>query len=363
MMRGKKLRADLALGIIFWCFMVSGDELSLGRDAQCEPPALSEAVAHLGTGLKLFDLERYAEAAKEFELALKADPSLQDARYHLAVACFNEHRYNEARPQFEHLLAAGYRPDWETYYLGRIDLVEGDVDSAIHRLASLRRPEPVQDELYYLGSAFLKKGEPEKAIASLRRQIQFNPRDFRAHHLMARAYLQTGQRQAAEGEFEESEHLHQYYLEGKQELAACRMELQAGHTEQAWAACGSALRSDDVDKLVGVGMLFGEFGSYEHALLAFRRALELDSESPEVNYNLAFTYFQKKNYAQARQFAQAAVGQRPDFFEALALEGAVLYLLHEDAAATQALNHAHQLRPNDGAVNKLLAQLSSGSSQ
>ena len=75
------------------------------------------AQEHLGAGLKLFQLERYSEAAKEFELALKVDPSLAEARYYLAVSCFNERRYPEAREQLERLLPSGYQKERVTYYL------------------------------------------------------------------------------------------------------------------------------------------------------------------------------------------------------------------------------------------------------
>ena len=316
---------------------------------------------HLGAGVKLFQLERYSEAAKEFELALKADPGLSEARYYLAVSCFNERKYPEAREQFERLSPSGYQKERVIYYLGRLDLAGGHLDSAIRRFESLKRAEPLEDELYCLGSALMKRGEPRRAISVLQRQINFNPRDFRAYNLLGRAYLKIGQPKDAEREFEESERLHRYYLEGKQELGTCRSELAAGRPDRAWARCGPVLKTDDIDKLVAVGMLFGEFHSYDHALQAFDKALTLDPESPEINYNLGFTYFQQKRYPEARKFLEAALGQRPDFFEALAVDGTVLYELRQDSAARQALERAHALRPDDEAVSRLLAQLSPGS--
>ena len=75
--------------------------------------ASSDASAHLGAGLKLFDVQRYSEAAKEFERALESDPGLQDARYHLAVCDFNERQYTEARGQFERLAQGFYHPTVE----------------------------------------------------------------------------------------------------------------------------------------------------------------------------------------------------------------------------------------------------------
>ena len=108
--------------------------------------ATGDAPAHLGAGLKLFDIQRYSEAAKEFELALEADPGLQDARYHLALCEFNQRHFPEAGEQFERLAQTGYEKRWVTYYLGRIDLIAGRLDLAIQRFQSLRSSEPLQDE-------------------------------------------------------------------------------------------------------------------------------------------------------------------------------------------------------------------------
>ncbi len=319
--------------------------------------APQDGLGHLGAGLRLFESQRYSEAAREFELALEIDPKLDDARYHLAVSYFNERRYADSRKQFERLLVTSYRKDWATYYLGRMDLLDGNPDRAIQQFESLKGPDPLEDELYFLGSAYMKKGEPEKAIGALKRQAEFNPRDFRVHNLLGRAYTKTGHPGEAEREYARAEQLHEYYLKGKKELMECRALLEAAHSEQAWARCGSVVETDDIDKLTAVGMLFGELHSYDRALQVFDKALALDPESPEVNYDIGFTYFGKKDYLQARKFLETAVELRANFFEALALEGTVLYLLGDDAAALKALRQAHELRPDDNAISKLLAKL------
>jgi tetratricopeptide (TPR) repeat protein len=321
------------------------------------PAVANDAVAHFGSGLKLADLERYEDAAHEFERALELDPKLDEARYHLAVAYFNLRRYAEARQQFERLQVRGYEARWTGYYLGRLDLLVGHTRDAVRRFESLRADQPLQDEFYYLASAYFKLGENEKAISNLRRYVALNPRDFRAHYLLARVYTKTGKLADAEQEFRRSEELHHYYLAGKKELMECHAELSAGAVDQAWQLCGPILETDDIDKLVAAGSLFGEFKAYDYAARLFHKALALDSEAPEVNYDLGYTYFQERDYRRAREFLSAALRFRPDFFEALALEGSVLYLLRDDQAALEALRRAHQLRPEDAGVSDLLARL------
>jgi tetratricopeptide (TPR) repeat protein len=319
--------------------------------------ASNAASAHLGAGLKLFDVQRYSEAAKEFKLALDADAGLQDARYHLAVCDFNQRQFPEAREQFGRLAGTGYEKRWVTYYLGRLDLLDGELDSAIQRFGSLTKSEPLQDESYYLGSALMKKGEPAKAISPLAKQIEINPRDFRAHDLIARAYMKVGRSKDAEREFQIAGELREYYGQGKKQLADCQTEVQAGRVDSAWAGCKPFLQSDDIDLLVAAGMMFGQAGYHDQALQFFQHAVELDPDSPEINYDAGLTLFWMKDYASARKYIAAALAVRPDFFEALATQGAILYMLKEDAAAREILERAHGLRPDDSAVNKLLSQL------
>jgi len=315
-----------------------------------------EAMAHLGAGLKLFDLQRFSDAAKEFSLALSADPNLLNARYHLAVAYFKEQKFNDARQQFKQLAATGYRERWVVYYLGRLDLQDERIDEAIRRFESLQGPQPLQDEWYYLGSAFLKKGELQKAALFLKREIAFNPRDFRARYLLGQTYLKLGKVKQAKAQFQESERLHQYYLQGKQDLEACRELLQRGQKEAAWRRCSSALQTTDIDRLVAVGTLFGEFSDYQHALEALQKASALDPQSPEIDYDLGYTCYRMGDYSQAARYSQAAMSHRPDFFEALEVYGMALHKLGRNAAAQSALSLAHQLRPDDKVVAEALAQ-------
>lgn len=326
----------------------------------CLPLALlaSNGIEHLGAGLKLFEQERYVEASKEFSLALNQNSKLTDARYYLALCFFYEKEYEKARNQFELLVPTGHKKDWVIYYLARLDLDEGSIHSAIQGFDYLaHRPVPLEDEFYYLGSAFMKEGSPSKAIPPLLREIAFNPRDFRAHYLLAMAYLKVGRRQEADHEFQESQNLHQYYLRAQTEMMDCHAMLSAGHEDQAWKKCGSVLNSNDIDKLVAVGMLFGQFHLYGHALQAFQKAFALDPNSPAINYDLGYTYYQDKNFDLALKFLKSATQLRPYFFKALAAEGAVLYALGKGKEAEQILQTAHMLRPNDQEVNDLLAQV------
>src|SRR5690242_5103017 len=162
------------------------------------------ARAHVGSGNQFMQAERYAEAAEEFRQALRDDAGLTQARDQLAICYFELRDYAQARPLFERMLVAKNSAALANYYLGRMDLIEHQLDSAIRRLASLPRDNPVRDELYYLGSAYYKQQKYPLSVEVLKQAAAQNPRDARVHQMLARAYQKLGQREHAEQEYAET---------------------------------------------------------------------------------------------------------------------------------------------------------------
>jgi len=237
-----------------------------------------------------------------------------------------------------------------------MDLIDRKFDSAIRRLRSIPRENPVRDELYYLGSAYYKQEKYRQSIEVLKQAAIQNPRDARVHQLLARGYQKLGQGVQAEIEFAETRRLHDYYLEGSVVIGRCRSLLAQGQADAAWDLCGPLTGTDDVDKIVAIGMLFGEAGRYPQALAVWEKAVALDPDSSEVQYNLALTCFRLHDALRARGPAAEAVRLRPDFVEANILYGTILYMGAEDREAIAVLTHANELKPDDPAVRRLLAE-------
>jgi len=174
--------------------------------------------------------------------------------------------------------------------------------------------------------------------------------------LLARAYQKLGQSATAESEFTETRRLHDYYLEGSVAIGRCRALLSQGQTEAAWEQCQPLIETNDVDKVVAIGMLFGQAEKYSQALMAWEKAVVLDPDSSEIQHNLALTYFHLNDVFHARRHAAEAVRLRPDFVEANILYGTILYMGAEDQQAIPVLTHANELKPGDSAVRRLLAE-------
>ncbi|MFN7998235.1 MAG: tetratricopeptide repeat protein [Bryobacteraceae bacterium] len=316
----------------------------------------SSAQAHLGSGNQLMQAERFDEAAQEFRQALRDDPALNQARDGLATCAFELRDYATARPLLEKMLKDRKSAGLATYYLGRLDLIDNNLDSAIRRFRSLPRQNPVRDELYYLGSAYYKQESYGESVRVLKDAATANPRDARVHQLLARGLQKLGKSREAEQEFVETRRLHDYYAGGSVAIGRCRTLLIHKQPEAAWDLCRPMTETDDVDKLVAIGMLFGETGNYGQALTVWEKAVALDPDSSEVQYNFALTCFHVKDILQARKYAAEAVRLRPDFVEANILYGTILYMGAEDQQAIAVLTHANELKPEDPTVRRLLAE-------
>jgi Flp pilus assembly protein TadD len=106
--------------------------------------------------------------------------------------------------------------------------------------------------------------------------------------------------------------------------------------------------------LATLGILYGQHGELDRALKPLFRAAELKPQSPQMQYNLAFTYYQMERFADARGPLAGALERWPDLFSLNALYGAVLWRLGEAETAYQVLKRAHKLNADDASTTDLL---------
>jgi Flp pilus assembly protein TadD len=316
------------------------------------------AAAHFGKGYELVQDDRYAEASREFRAALALDPDAVQVRYQLAVCLFALGERDESRKEFVRLSTLTRRDPKVTYYVGRLDVLAGNPESAIRHFESIVRDPPFSDTAFYLGSAYLDKGDTKNAIEWLRRAIQADPRDFRSHYRLARALQKVGRHTEAEEEYAVSTQSRERYNETSRQSLNCAEALRTKPIEEAREICKRLFDRNDPDKLTTLGMLYGENGKYAEAIEPLQRAAELDPDSFEIHHNLGLSYFRLRKFSRARAPLEKAVGLRPNFFGSNALLGATLYSLQEDEPAYRVLNFTHQLKPDDGDTSELLFRVS-----
>lgn len=330
-----------------------------GVAAQAPPvnPLENTADAHLARAHEAFQNHRLQEAGREFRAALALNPNLTvQARFPLAVVLFDLQDVKDARAEFEKVRSrTGDDPNLN-YYLGRLDLMEGNLPSAIHNLTLAAANPPMPDTDFYLGFAYLKQKNYGAAEQWLKKEAQLAPRDARTHEHLGLLYQEMGRKQMASREFALAAELRKEDVTATQDALDCGRALDAAPLARARAICQRLDNPGDLGSLVSLGTLYGEHHDYEDALAPFELAVKLDPDSYQMQYNLGLTYFRLGRYAQACPPLKAAVALRPDLFEVNAPLGAALFALGNDAAAFPVLNHAHRLNPANGDIAALLAR-------
>lgn len=311
--------------------------------------------AHLGAGYEDLRNNRYDSAAREFRAALAVDPKLvMQARFPLAVALFELHQPDEARREFEAVRQdAGDQPGVE-YYLGRIDLAQGNAQAAVQELTRASAKPPFPDTAYYLGSAYLKQHDTTSAEKWLLQAAELEPNDPLPEYALGQLYSETGRKPQAGRALAKSEELRERQAEVDRLRVECTKQLEQGPLAEARQVCNRLYDRDDFEKLTILGTLYGQRGDYVDALAPLQRAAEIKPALPQTQYNLALNYVRLDRYPEAKQALAKAVERWPDLFPIASLWGGVLYKLGDEPAAYAALDHAHQLNPQDDETAGLL---------
>lgn len=325
--------------------------------AQEGPPPTAEA--HLGRGYDALKQDQYNMAATEFRAALVLDPTLAErARFPLAVALFEMHQSVDARHEFETLRRElGDHPN-VLYYLGRLDLEGSDFKGAIENLSKAARKPPFPDTAYYLGFAFFKDHDLPNAEKWLKIADELLSRDSRVEFQLAKVYREQGRDEDAKKALAHSEELRRRDENDVRLKQECAQKLDQGLKEEARATCEQLYDPDNAERLTSLGTIYGQHGQLDDALRCFQRAAELEPQSPQMQYNLALTYYQLNQFAKARAPLEDALQRWSDLFQLNALYGAVLVKLGEDASAYRSLNRAHELNPQDSGTVDLLYRTS-----
>ena len=311
--------------------------------------------AHLGMGYDALRQEQYDVAATEFRAALKLDPTLtMRARFPLAVALFEMKESAEARREFERVRREiGDHPNI-SYYLGRLDLADEHFESAIRNLNQAVARPPFPDTAYYLGLACFKHGDLASAEKWLKTAAQINPADSLAQYQLGLVYRKQGREEEARKVMVLSAELRRRAADESRLRVECGRKLDEGPRNEARAFCQQLYDPGSAEKLTMLGTLYGQHGDLEAALEPLQRAAELAPQAPQMQYNLAFTYYRLNRFAEARTPLARAVERWPDIFQLNSLYGAVLLKLGEDGPACEALRRAHQLNPLDSGTANLL---------
>jgi tetratricopeptide (TPR) repeat protein len=250
------------------------------------------------------------------EEAVRADPSDISARGRLADVYMGAERYQDAITQYTQIIETG-KADKQGYASrARAYLVTGELDAAaadytkvveLTKDTEMANVDPALEAAYYgLGSIALQQDRPLDAIDNLNKALAINRTDADAMDLLGSAYLKAGQPDKAVealtsavsfvpiGWSEPYRTLADAYLAAGQpalaEWATAMADLADGKPADAEARLRTLLVGDAaVQANVGLGLVMEVKGDPSSAADWYARALALDADNVSAKLGLSRT--------------------------------------------------------------------------
>jgi tetratricopeptide (TPR) repeat protein len=205
-----------------------------------------------------------------------------------------------------------------------------------------------------LGSRDLPRAKllAEKVVAA-------EPGDARAHRILGRALLQSGENEPARKELEKAVAIEPDFANGYA-LASAHLALK--DKERAAIIFREMLASfgDKAAVHMQFGLAYGEAGFSEEAIREFRRTIQEDAKFPGAHYSLGASYLLSMgeiNFPQAVAEFQKELQANPDDFLSHAQLGYVALNQHRLQDAERELIRAAALNPTAADVFMWLGQL------
>ncbi len=119
-------------------------------------------------GILLVQTGKNAEAAAEYQEAIRIDPLLEDAYRNLGFLRWTERQLGQAREALQHAVELSPDDSFAHYYLGRVELDAQQYERAFHELEVSRQPPPAEASfLIEAATGYVAVGRKEDARKSL----------------------------------------------------------------------------------------------------------------------------------------------------------------------------------------------------
>lgn len=173
--------------------------------AQTRIPARKDAgSSQVGAAVRLNSLgvaymnqQRFADAQKNFEQALAADPSYAVARLNLGISLLSQQKLDAARAALEAASQHRQNDPYAWYNLGLVYKDLGELEKGVAAFQRVTQLTPEADAYYFIGYLDTQLGKYDDAIAAFKQALRAFPFHASAEFGLARAYQRKGDAEAA----------------------------------------------------------------------------------------------------------------------------------------------------------------------
>jgi tetratricopeptide (TPR) repeat protein len=319
--------------------------------------ALSFADEVLRKAESLIEAEDFQAAEPLLERAVREDPGNIEALYRLGYVYYRQRKLEEARRAFTAVVKVAPPAYYSRYFLGRIALLETKPREAIEWLEPVAgSSQPVFDTASQLAAAYAAAGEQRKAAGALRMAINAAPWDGALYYRLGQLYRQLGQAELAQEALESSRRLMSTTRGDVETMMKVSQAVQEGRTSEARRLAASILDRTDADPnaLVALGVVYGNSGLPQDALLAFERAATRDPESFQAQFNRGLALLKAGRTAESLPPLSRATALLPQSEEANISYGLALVMNQQYREAIKPLERACQSGEATARVEALL---------
>ena len=157
------------------------------------PDESSEAARLNSIGVAFMNQQRFADAQKQFESALKLRPEYSLARLNLGISLLSQQKSEEARKALEEASKMLPHDPYAWYNLGLVYKDIGEQEKAIEAFRQVTEIAPAEpDAFYFIGYLNTQLQKYDSAIAAFQSALAVFPFHASAEFGLARAYQRKG---------------------------------------------------------------------------------------------------------------------------------------------------------------------------
>lgn len=159
-----------------------------------EPGGSDGAVEHNNIGIALLAQFKPADAEKEFDAALQADPDYVPALVNRGIALLAQVRYDDAIGAFRTALLVDPGNIYAHYNISMIFKIQGKAEEGIQHALSAVAGDPRDADLQYnLGTLYQAIRDLDKAIQAFEAAIRLDSNLLPAYYALGRSFIAKGE--------------------------------------------------------------------------------------------------------------------------------------------------------------------------
>ena len=270
----------------------------------------------------------------EYKKAVELDKNNVVKRFNLGLAYYKEQKMDDAISTFKEML----------------ELNKSDVES--HKKVDATATQLIG--IIY----FNYKGNDDEAIKYFKKTIELNPSDPDNYYYLGLAFLRKGDLENALSMFQES------MKKGIKDTTDVNFRIGLIYYKKG--LFGDAQRyfenvikekSDHIEALEILGLIYHKRENSKDAINIFKKVVKVKPDDFNAYYILGLNYFKEKQYEKMMEAYKKAIEINPNFADAHYNLGMAYYYRNMYEESIEELEKAKRLNPDDSATFSFLAQV------